>query len=211
MALQYTVVVLAAGKGSRFLSAGHKLAQPLGDASVLAATLANAIASHLHVIVVTTERFAAVARSSVAARDVVVLPDVGSAGAGPLGMGVSIAAGIQARPEAAGWLVLPGDMPLVRPATLQAVARALDEHPVVFAQHHGRRGHPVGFAAELYSELAALGGDEGARRVIARYPAHGVERDDPGILVDIDTAADLDQVRRAVATAPSDEAGALRR
>lgn len=211
MAAQYTVIVLAAGKGSRFLSAGHKLAQPLGDASVLAATLANAIASHLHVIVVTTERFAAVARSSVAARDVVVLADVGSAGAGPLGMGVSIAAGIQARPEAAGWLVLPGDMPLVTPATLQAVARALDEHPVAFAQHHGRRGHPVGFAAELYSELAALSGDEGARRVIARYPAYGVERDDPGILVDIDTAADLDQVRRAVAPALPDEAGAVRR
>ena len=211
MTSQRTVVVLAAGKGSRFSSAAHKLAQPLGDSSVLAATLANAIASHLQVVVVTTERFAAVARSSVAARDVVVLPDVGAAGAGPLGMGVSIAAGIQARPDAGGWLVLPGDMPLVRPATLQAVARALGEHPVVYAQHHGRRGHPVGFAAELYSELAALAGDEGARRVIARYPAHGVECDDPGILVDIDTAADLDRVRREFAAALRDEAGAVRR
>lgn len=211
MASQRTIVVLAAGKGSRFSSATHKLAQPLSDASVLAATLANAIASHLHVVVVTTERFAAVARSSVAARDVVVLADVGSAGAGPLGMGVSIAAGIRARSDAAGWLVLPGDMPLVTPATLQAVARALDEHPVVFAQHLGRRGHPVGFAAELYSELAGLSGDEGARRVIARYPAFGVERDDPGILVDIDTAADLEQVRRAIAATVPDEAGAVRR
>lgn len=211
MASQRTVVVLAAGKGSRFSSAAHKLAQPLGEASVLAATLANAIASHLHVVVVTTERFAAVARSSVAARDVVVLADVGSAGAGPLGMGVSIAAGIHAQPDAAGWLILPGDMPLVRPATLQAVARALDEHPVVFAQHRGRRGHPVGFAAELYSELAGLSGDEGARRVIARYPAHGVESDDPGILVDIDTAADLERVQAALAAALPDEAGAVRR
>jgi molybdenum cofactor cytidylyltransferase len=198
MASERSVIVLAAGKGSRFSAGAHKLAQSLGDSSVLVATLANAIASRLHVIVVTTAAFAEIACSSVAARDVVVLPDVGSAGAGPLGMGVSIAAGVNARPDAAGWLVLPGDMPLVQPATLQAVARGLDHHAVVYAQHTGRRGHPVGFAAELYSELAALSGDDGARRLVARYPAFGIELDDPGVLIDIDTASDLDAVRRRV-------------
>jgi molybdenum cofactor cytidylyltransferase len=57
--------------------------------------------------------------------------------------------------------VLPGDMPLVQSATLLAVANALDHHPVAYAQHRGRRGHPVGFGAELYSELVTLSGDEG--------------------------------------------------
>ena len=201
MQAQRTVIVLAAGQGSRFGASTHKLAQSLGDTSVLAATLGNALASGLHVVVVTTAAFAATARSSVAARDVVVLPDVGSGLAGSLGMGVSIAAGVNCRPHARGWLVLPGDMPTVRPSSLQAVARGLDDHPVVYAQHHGRRGHPVGFAAELDSELATLSGDEGARRLIARYPAFGVELDDPGVLVDIDTPADLDAVRRSVAAA----------
>ena len=192
------VIVLAAGKGSRFEGVTHKLAQPLGSSSVLAETLGHALASRLPVIVVTTEAFADVARHSVAARDVVLLPEVGSDGAGPLGMGVSIAAGVSARPHAPGWLVLPGDMPMVQPSTLQAVARGLDHHSVVYAQHRGRRGHPVGFAAELYSELVALNGDEGARRLIARYPAFGIELDDPGILVDIDTPGDLEAVRRDV-------------
>jgi len=197
-----TLIVLAAGKGSRFDSGTHKLAQTLGGSSVLAATIGNALASRLPVVVVTTERFADVARSSVAARDVIVLPEVGSNGAGRLGMGVSIAAGVSARPHAAGWLVLPGDMPLVQASTLQAVARGLDEHSLVYAQHLGRRGHPVGFAAELYSELVALSGDEGARRLLARYPAFGVELDDPGILVDIDTPSDLESVRRTAAAPP---------
>ena len=111
-------------------------------------------------------------------------------------MGHSISAGVQARPQAGGWLVLPGDMPLIRPQTLQAVARKLEGHSVAYAQHGGRRGHPVGFAAELYSELVALSGDQGARRVIARYPAVGVELDDPGILVDIDTVDDLAAARQ---------------
>jgi len=93
--------------------------------------------------------------------------------------------------------VLPGDMPLVRPGTLLAVAGALEQNPVVYAQHRGRRGHPVGFAAELYSELILLRGDDGARRIMARYPAHGQEVDDPGVLLDVDTASDLEALRQA--------------
>ena len=96
---------------------------------------------------------------------------------------------------ATGWLVMPGDMPLVTPGSMLAVATALEQYPVAFAQHRGRRGHPVGFSAELYSELVRLTGDDGARRVMARYPAHGVELDDPGVLLDVDTEADLDALR----------------
>ena len=203
MSSQRTVVVLAAGRSERFGAGRHKLAQPLGASSLLAQTLARAIASHLRTVVVTTEAFVDVARSSVAARDVVVLPDIASDGSASLGMGTSIAAGVRASADSAGWLVLPGDMPLVQSATLLAVARALDHHAVAYAQHGGRRGHPVGFAAELYPELTELSGDEGARRIIARYPAFAVDLDDPGILVDIDTEDDLDALRRSFAEPPA--------
>lgn len=192
-----TIIVLAAGAGSRFSGTGHKLQQPLGDSTVIGATLRAALATLLPVVVVTTRRLVPLVSPHVATRDVVLLPEVGSDAAQPLGMGYSIAAGVLARPDAAGWLVMPGDMPLVRPASLKAVAAALEQHPVVYAQCGGRRGHPVGFAAEFYSELVALTGDEGARRVIARYPSVGVELSDPGVLVDIDTPADLAAAQRA--------------
>jgi molybdenum cofactor cytidylyltransferase len=189
------VIVLAAGKGSRFLGADHKLAQGLGGLTVLGTTLQHAIASHLQVVVVTTEALADVARHSIAARDVIVLPEVGAPGQAALGMGYSISVGVGARPDADGWLILPGDMPRVQPLTLQAVARQLEHHAVAYAQYKGRRGHPVGFSPELYSELIALTGDEGARRLVARYPAFGVEVDDAGVLIDVDTLADLDKLR----------------
>jgi len=189
------VIVLAAGKGSRFLGADHKLAQSLGALTVLGTTLQHAIASHLQVVVVTTEALADAACRSVAARDVIVLPEVGAPGQTALGMGYSISVGVGARPDAHGWLILPGDMPRVQPLTLQAVARQLEHHAVAYAQYKGRRGHPVGFSPELYSELIALSGDEGARRLVARYPAFGVEVDDAGVLVDVDTLADLDSLR----------------
>jgi molybdenum cofactor cytidylyltransferase len=36
-----------------------------------------------------------------------------------------------------------------------------------------------------------LSGDEGARRLVARYPSHGIELDDAGVLADVDTNDDL--------------------
>ena len=200
------VIVLAAGKGSRFLAPEHKLAQSLDDLTVLGTTLRHAIASGLPVVVVTTAALAPVACRSVAARDVVIVPgadDGIGADARRLGMGYSIAAGVSARSNAGGWLVLPGDMPLVRPATLRAVAQQLALNPVVYAQYQGRRGHPVAFSAELYSELIALQGDAGARRVVSRYPALALDVDDPGVLVDVDTVDDLALLRGA-ADAPLD-------
>lgn len=199
------VVVLAAGRGSRFAGPDHKLLQNLGTSTVLGRTLQHAIASRLPVVVVTTELLAPLARRTVAARDVVVLPEVEVTGAGTdlrcfgsvaLGMGFSISAGVAARPDAPGWLILPGDMPQIQPGTLNSVASRLVEDAVVYAQHKGRRGHPVGFSAEMYSELIMLSGDEGARRLVARYPAVAVEVGDAGVLQDVDTVDDLDLMRR---------------
>jgi molybdenum cofactor cytidylyltransferase len=200
------IVVLAAGRGSRFTGAQHKLAQVLGSGSVLGQTIHHAIESRLAVVVVTTAALAAEASGWVARRDVVVLPEVGSPGGSALGMGFSIAAGVAARPDASGWLILPGDMPLVAPRSLQLVGEALAQHAVVFAQYRGRRGHPVAFSAELFSDLVQLTGDEGARRLAARYPSFGLELDDPGVLVDVDTAADLAAVRAAQPAADGDQA-----
>jgi molybdenum cofactor cytidylyltransferase len=191
------VVVLAAGRGSRFRGLQHKLMQTLGASTVLATTLSNALATELPVLVVTTEPLADLVSRHVATRDMVVLPPVGSPASQQLGMGYSIAAGVAARSDASGWLILPADMPMVQTRTLRRVADGLDDHAIAYAQYRGLRGHPVGFSAELYSELVLLTGDEGARRLVARYPAAAVEVDDPGVLLDVDTEDDLARVRVA--------------
>jgi len=191
MKKQPTVIVLAAGSGSRFKGNAHKLLQPFDNTTVLGSTLKHAIETGLPMRVVTMPGLTSQAARHVALRDIVELPDPSQPGSARLGMGFSIANGVSASADAAGWLILPADMPMVRPATLLAVAAQLPLHAVVFAQYQGRRGHPVGFSAELFSELVQLTGDEGARRVAARYPSFGLEVDDPGVLVDVDTADDL--------------------
>ena len=85
-----------------------------------------------------------------------------------------------------------------------AVGRALAAHPAAYAQHQGRPGHPLGFAPELYSELMALDGDAGVRRLLARYPAAAVEVDDPGVLREADIGVGLPARRLSVLSAEGD-------
>lgn len=191
MRFRPTILVVAAGRGGRFVADAHKLEQPFGDSTVLGSTLRNAVQSQLPVLLVTTSARVPSASAQLARRDILVLNEDQA----ERGMGHSIAAGVAERSGAPGWLVLPADMPLVQPSTLLAVAQALEHHAVAYAQYRGRRGHPVGFAAELYSELVRLDGDEGARRIVARYPSVAQEVADPGVVVDIDTPAELEAAR----------------
>ena len=99
------------------------------------------------------------------------------------------------RPAAVAALVHLADHPMVHPETFKAV---IDEFrrkhsPVTVARYRGRRGHPVVFAREIFSELARAPEDQGARAVLAADPSRiaYVEVDDPGILVDLDTPEDL--------------------
>jgi molybdenum cofactor cytidylyltransferase len=112
------------------------------------------------------------------------------------GIGASLAAAVAASREAAGWIVALGDMPFVRPATVEAVRAQLEIGALIAAPLNaitGERGHPVGFASTLRDELLALRADTGARSVIQRHHDElvPVPVDDPGIYVDIDTPEQL--------------------
>ena len=173
---QATVIVLASGWGERFRASGGstpKLQALLAGKAVLAHTLDAVRASGLpwH------------------------LEDAGHAG-----MGDSIAAALRATRQANGWLILPGDLPLVQPATLRQVADALREHSVVVPVFQGQRGHPVGFARQCRPALAALSGDLGAAIVARSYGAIEMVVDDEGCVTDIDTLADLQRVEHALAS-----------
>lgn len=104
------------------------------------------------------------------------------------GMGHSLACGVRARPDAAGWLIALADMPAILPGTIGAVRDAIAAGSDTAAPAYaGKRGHPVAFGRACRAELLALTGDSGARSVLAAHPPHLIEVDDPGCLHDIDT------------------------
>lgn len=110
------------------------------------------------------------------------------------GMGTSLAYGINARPNAKAYLIALADMPWIQPITIRQVAHALKNGAsIVIPQYQEKNGHPVGFSADFRSELLALTGDTGAKKILEKYPAqiHTIACDDPGILRDVDVPADI--------------------
>lgn len=168
------VIVLASGRGERFNAAGGqgaKLKALLAGKPVLERTLDAVRASGLAFHV----------------------EDKGHPG-----MGDSIAAAVRATRDAGGWLILPGDLPLVLPQTMRNVAAALSQGVDAVQPHYlGERGHPVGFAASCGEALAVLDGALGASSVLKamRTGGHVIDLavDDIGIVTDIDTPDALAQ------------------
>lgn len=188
---QPAIIVLAAGMGPRVEAPNGKWVRGPQDPVILCRTLQNAVSTGFPVVAVTRPELMGTVSGIVASKDIVILP-AGTEGSSS----DAIAAGVSMQPDATGWVVLPSDLPLIKPSSLLQVADALRLYPAVYAQYGGLRGHPVGFSSELYSELVVLRGDEGARRLLARYPAYGVEVDDSGVLLDADTQADLYRLRQ---------------
>jgi molybdenum cofactor cytidylyltransferase len=106
-------------------------------------------------------------------------------------MGDSIAAAVRATQDAPGWLVLPGDLPLVLPQTLLTVAQALRDESIVVPSYQGERGHPVAFGARFRPELLRLSGPQGAAAIVRANRPSTLELDDVGVVTDVDTAEAL--------------------
>ncbi len=181
-------VLLAAGAGTRF--GGPKLMHPMHDGVAVAAHAArNLIAAGLSVIAVV--RSGDVPLAELLAREncrVTFCEDA------VYGMGHTLAHGVAGASEASGWVIALADMPRVRPATIRSIAAAVQAGAKIAAPvYRGQRGHPVGFSCDLGSELRALHGDTGARAVLERHrdAIVCVPCDDPGVVLDVDTKADL--------------------
>jgi molybdenum cofactor cytidylyltransferase len=167
-----TVIILASGRGRRFVASGgrgDKLQAQLAGKTVLQHVVDAAQASALpwH------------------------LED-----AGHPGMGDSIAAAVRATPQANGWLILPGDLPLIRSSTLRAVAAALTGAEVVVPSYGGRRGHPVAFSAKCAEALRNLKGEQGAASLVLAHAVIELVLDDAGCVTDIDTLGDLQMAQQ---------------
>jgi molybdenum cofactor cytidylyltransferase len=91
-------------------------------------------------------------------------------------------------------LVCLGDMPRVTSAHIDALIDAFDDGQrdlVHVPTHDGRRGNPVLFPLTWRKRLQELTGDQGARRLLEPSSCRFVPMRDAGVLVDVDTPADL--------------------
>jgi len=183
----YCAILLAAGRAQRF--GADKLMHPLAGRP-MACVSATALQQVLPDTLAVTRPDQQALIEQLAAQGVAAITLSESNG----GMGMSIAAGVAARADAKGWLIALADMPFIQPATIARVLAALQNgSPIAAPVYRGQRGHPVGFSAAFGEALRALRSDAGARELLQRHAAEItlIACDDPGILADIDTPADL--------------------
>jgi molybdenum cofactor cytidylyltransferase len=183
-------VLLAAG-GSARLGRPKQLAQVGGETLVrraAAACLASAV-RRTHVVV-------GAHGDAVAAELAGLAVEIVANDRWAEGMSSSIRAGLAAAAGADGVLLVLADQPGLRSDVLDALARALETPASIAAcAYGGGLGAPAAFGRAHFPALAALHGDEGARRLLARHAPAVIAVAFPEGELDVDREEDLERAR----------------
>jgi molybdenum cofactor cytidylyltransferase len=196
--LRVGAIILAAGKSTRMGEPKQLLL--LGERTVLEQTLENVRCSGVDEIVLVLGSYAETVRQR--------LPPSAFTGAKLVvnqnycqGMASSLREGLAAlKPNVDASLIVLADQPFTRPETLR---RIVDQYihsdaQIVIPSYRGFRGNPVLLDRSVFAEVMALEGDIGCRAVFGSH-LEGivkVEVEDIGVLLDIDSKDDYEQVQR---------------
>lgn len=178
-------VLMAAGSSSRF--GENKLFYPLEGRTLLARALAAAPA-HLFaraVAVVSNPMVEAAVRET--GYTPIVNPDA------PRGQGTTVSLGIRALEGMDAAMFLVADQPYLSRESVERMLAAYRPGMILALSYRGRRGNPVLFPSELFSELASVSPEETGKAVIVRHPERLelIEAGSGRELLDIDAKTDL--------------------
>ena len=176
-------MLLAAGGGSRFSGASHKLLADLRGRPVVAWALGNVVAARLD------ETYVVTGAADLSA----LIPAEATRLDNPqwsAGIATSLAVAVDAADRAGHGAIVVGlgDQPFVPGAAWRAVGAAAG--PIAVATYDGRRGNPVKLDASTWPLLPRTG-DEGARIVMHQRPDLVEEVACDGDPFDVDTVEDL--------------------
>ncbi|CCA91836.1 NTP transferase domain-containing protein [Novosphingobium sp. PP1Y] len=181
-------LVLAAGSAMRFGS--DKLSAPFNGEPLLFHAIRAARAAPVSRVIV-------VARRGLETGTWEGSPPVEIVRIASTSLSQSLQAGIAAAAEADGAFVFLGDMPRIPHEIAERLAHAIGDGFAAMPREGGRPGHPVLLSARAYPAIAGLTGDQGAGKLLRQRPdVVFVDCTDPAIHADVDTPADLAQLRR---------------
>lgn len=191
MGLNVAAVVLAAGPGSRFEGASHKLLSEVRGRPLLHWAVTHAVEAGIGpVVVVAGAVDAEQLASGLEGLDVELLDNPQWAA----GMATSLQAAIgwAGRAGVDALVIGLGDQPAIEPAAWRAVATADPAADVAVASYDGVRMHPVRLSRAVWGQVPTTG-DAGARELVRGSSATVVEVPCTGSPADIDTLEDLQQ------------------
>jgi molybdenum cofactor cytidylyltransferase len=197
-------VVLAAGMSRRMKSPGAEPKQVLrlSGKPLVQHTLDNIQRSQVDEIVLVIGFAAEAVRKQIAIDGVrmVVNSDYAQ------GMGTSLRTGLSALGASVkAAFVSLADQPFVRAETLDRMIACHRESAaeITIPLYKGFRGNPVLLDRAVFPELMELSGDVGCRAIFGSHTQgiHKIEVDDPGVLLDIDSFEDFEQLTQPAVAA----------
>lgn len=191
-----SAMLLAAGSSRRMGQTKQLL--PLDDKPVIGCCVDALLAAHISDIVVVVSGpdngIAAVLRGLPVTLAVNAVPDSD--------MAESVRSGLPALDRSSsGVLICLSDHPLVKPATILALIAEHRKAPdtIIIPCFDGRRGHPSLFPKKALQELYTAGT---LREIVRKDPqrVRTIDRDDEGIVLDMDTPAEYQDIVERVKT-----------
>jgi CTP:molybdopterin cytidylyltransferase MocA len=181
------VVLLAAGGGSRFGGAHHKLLTPVAGKTVFEWALQSALAANIGPVAVVWGSVELPRRE--ASEAVTYLHNDEWA----TGMASSVQRALQWANECGLQSVVIGlgDQPCIPPSAWTAVAHSTA--PLAVATYAGVRANPVKLHAEFFAHVPKTG-DEGARSLLRSHPELVAEVPCTGSGIDVDHVEDIERV-----------------
>ncbi|MFZ4833341.1 nucleotidyltransferase family protein [Rouxiella sp. Mn2063] len=184
------VILLAAGKSTRFRQATgrHKLLENMPGTAlcVFEHSLQHIRAAGLPLMVI-------LRHEDIQLQEICQGMSVPFTCVNSQGMGESIATGVKATQDWAGWIITLADMPFIKSELFENIALHVAEGNAVRPVYLGQVGHPVGFPLQTKLMLEALTQEQGARDVLKSYPPLLLPVDDVGCIWDIDLPEQLSQ------------------
>jgi len=185
------VVLLAAGGGSRFGGAHHKLLTSVAGKTVFEWALQSALAANIGPVAVVWGSVELPQRE--ASETVTYLHNEAWA----TGMASSVQRALQWANERGLQSVVIGlgDQPCIPPSAWIAVAHSTS--PLAVATYSGARANPVKLHAEFFA-LVPKTGDEGARSLLRSHPELVAEVPCTGSGIDVDFEEDIERVAKII-------------
>ena len=181
-------ILLAAGTSKRFGS--NKLLYPLPDGTPIGVASARNLSDGIQNVIAAVNKDDAIFTSLMHSESLntIVVQESN------LGISASLISGIKSTETADGWVILPADMPWVKPETINNIAVLID-HGVDIAvpYFNGQYGHPIGISCKYLSELLSLSGEQGAEHIIQTHLDNVTifKSNDKGVLLDINKPRDI--------------------
>jgi molybdenum cofactor cytidylyltransferase len=180
-----TGIVLAGGSSIRF--GQNKMVLPIGGQTMIERAVSSLAPFVVSTIVVTGQYHDEIAKVFEGKEGIRVVYN-------PFhrqGMFTSVLCGANAAPEG-DLLFLPGDIPLVRPATVKRVLEGTKS--VRVPVYEKRRGHPLYLSKAAADELRLEPSTSNLRDFRDRFEVEEIPVEDPFIHQDIDTVMDYERI-----------------